>query len=984
MRPLIRRFTFVALVFLAPSLAHAQASITGVVKDASGAVLPGVTVEASSPVLIEKVRTAVTDGSGQYRIIDLRPGIYTLTFSLEGFSSVRREGLELSGSFVATVNSDLKVGTLAETITVTGETPTVNLQSATRETVMTQEIVTQLPTGRSIQSLSTLIPGVRMSVAAGTLSVDVGGSSGEAAAQMSIHGSTNGDTRPQLNGQDIGMLILPDRFMSTPIMSGVQEVTVDTSAADASATTGGVRVNYIPKDGGNVFSGNAFFTGANTSMAADNLSQRLKDRGLAAASPVRKIVEASGGAGGPIKKDTLWFYATVRYNVSQNYLAGLFKNKNHGDPTKWIYEADPTEQIFNGTDGKSVGLRLTWQATPRNKFALAHQNAYQCFCPDQSPTTARESSTNTVLSPQSTTTLDWTAPVTNRLLLVASALTKPDRYGFRPTVDYAGLIGVTEQVPVGSNPATYRGRTNFEWRQNPLARLRFEASYVTGAHSLKVGFADTFGHRYNPFDTPQYPYTYTVNQGVPVQLTQSAVEGTGPADRMKYDAGIYAQDRWTIHRLTVNGGVRFDLLDSYAPEQHVGPARLVPTRDYTFPRTQLRHFRDVSPKSSAVYDVFGTGKTAAKVSLNRYVGSVPCCGSGNPVTELVSSASRAWTDNGNFFPDCDLTNPGLQDNRATRGDLCGALTGTGVNFGKRVPGTPVDPAITRGWGSRSYNWEFSTGVQHQLLPRVGLDVAYFRRSYGNQTLTVNRAVTAADYGTFCVTAPADSRLPNGGGYQVCGFRNINPDKASAATDNLSTFAKNHGRQIDFTQSFDVNTSVRLKAVMIQGGTSSSRQTTDNCEVLKNVPSGGNLAFCHATGTFITQIKGFGAYTVPRIELLLSAVFQSYPGPALAANYVVPTAIAAQSLGRPLSGNAASVTVPLIEPRSLYGDRMNQFDLRFGKVLKAGRSRYQLNMDLYNLFNAAPVLTEATTLSNFRTPTAVLPPRLFKVGVQYDF
>ena len=132
------------------------------------------------------------------------------------------------------------------------------------------------------------------------------------------------------------------------------------------------------------------------------------------------------------------------------------------------------------------------------------------------------------------------------------------------------------------------------------------------------------------------------------------------------------------------------------------------------------------------------------------------------------------------------------------------------------------------------------------------------------------------------------------------------------------------------------------------------------------------------------MKAFGAYTVPRIDMLLSAVFQSYPGPALAANYVVPTAIVAQSLGRPLSGNAATATVPLIEPRSLFGDRMNQFDLRFGKVLKVGRSRYQVNLDLYNVFNAAPALTEANNLSNFRTPTAVLPPRLFKFGVQYDF
>ncbi len=304
MRRLARLFALLALLLIAPTLAHAQGSITGVVKDASGGVLPGVTVEAASPALIERVRSATTDNGGQYRIIDLRPGIYTVTFSLAGFSSVRREGLELSGSFVATLNADLKVGELAETITVSGETPIVNLQSAAQQRVMTEEIVTQLPTAKSIQGLATLIPGVKMTVAAGTLSVDVGGSSGEAAATMSVHGSTTGDTRPQLNGQDAGMLILPDRFATSPNMSGIQEVTVDTSGADAASSTGGVRVNYIPKDGGNTFAGNVFFSGTNTTLAWDNLSQELQDRGLTAASPVKKIVDLSTGFGGPIKKDS--------------------------------------------------------------------------------------------------------------------------------------------------------------------------------------------------------------------------------------------------------------------------------------------------------------------------------------------------------------------------------------------------------------------------------------------------------------------------------------------------------------------------------------------------------------------------------------------------------------------------------------------------------------------------------------------------------
>jgi len=148
-------FAFVTLV-LAPASLWAQGAITGVIKDASGAVLPGVTVEAASPVLIEKVRSVVSDDTGQYRIVDLRTGTYTVTFTLPGFSTVKREGIELSGTFVATINADLKVGTLAETITVTGETPIVDVQSAKVQQTMNRDIITAIPTSRNATGIMTL------------------------------------------------------------------------------------------------------------------------------------------------------------------------------------------------------------------------------------------------------------------------------------------------------------------------------------------------------------------------------------------------------------------------------------------------------------------------------------------------------------------------------------------------------------------------------------------------------------------------------------------------------------------------------------------------------------------------------------------------------------------------------------------------------------------------------------------------------------
>src|SRR6266571_6853445 len=151
---------FGALVLLWPTAAHAQASLAGVVKDASGGVLPGVTVEAASPALIEKVRSVVTDDTGQYRIVDLRPGTYSVTFTLPGFSTVKREGIEITGTFVATVNGDLKVGALEETITVTGETPVVDVQSVKVQQTVSKDILAAIPSSRSGGGIQALIPGM--------------------------------------------------------------------------------------------------------------------------------------------------------------------------------------------------------------------------------------------------------------------------------------------------------------------------------------------------------------------------------------------------------------------------------------------------------------------------------------------------------------------------------------------------------------------------------------------------------------------------------------------------------------------------------------------------------------------------------------------------------------------------------------------------------------------------------------------------------
>src|SRR5919201_5714701 len=238
---------FSVLILLATA-ARAQSAISGTVKDTSGAVLPGVTVEASSPVLIEKVRTVVTDGEGRYTIVDLRPGTYLVTFSLGGFSTLRREGVELPANFTATINADLRVGALEESVTVTGASPIVDVQSTQRTQVLNRELLDSLPTARNYSGLAALMPGVRMS------NTDVGGNQQMEQIYMTVHGSRQTDTTVQVDGLNMNSLMNDGQVQAYYSDAANAEVSYQTSGAGADISGGGVRINMIPREGGTRFS----------------------------------------------------------------------------------------------------------------------------------------------------------------------------------------------------------------------------------------------------------------------------------------------------------------------------------------------------------------------------------------------------------------------------------------------------------------------------------------------------------------------------------------------------------------------------------------------------------------------------------------------------------------------------------------------------------------------------------------------------------
>jgi len=731
MRGVLKAAALAAVMFLATAgIAWAQestATIAGVVRDASGAVLPGVTVEATSPELIEKVRTAVTDGSGQYRIVSLRPGAYTLTFTLTGFSAVKREGLTVQVGLVTTVNADLKVGTVEETITVTGETPVVDVQSAKRQQTLSDEVLTSIPTTRASNGLLTLIP---------SMTVSGGGNTNPMQLQpgMIVFGGRGGrgnEGRLQLDGLNTGASLNGGGVSGyTADIQNAAEIAVTTSGGLGEAEVGGPAMNIVPRTGGNTFKEYFFSSVSGSGLQGSNFDDRLLAAGLRAPGAQNRLWDVSGSVGGPFKKDSVWFFATLRHRGSYTDIPNMFYNLNAGDPTKWTYVADPARPAISQSHTPVQPLgRVTIQAGSRNKFNL--------FWDEQisgknlgagSSTSAPETASYSGNEFQRVQQATWTMTATSRLLLEAGIGTYLSDWGGkeRPGNDRS-LIQVSEQCTAGcaNNGGipnlTYRAQATWLTDWIGAHTWRASASYVTGANTMKFGYQGAY-HVDNRLNTTPPNLTYRFNNGVPNRITEN-LDPFMYKSRVQFHA-LYAQDQYTRNRLTLQGAVRFDHAWSFYPEQQVGPTRFLPQGIF-FDRTQgVEGYNDITPRFGSVYDVFGNGKTAIKFNVGRYLeAAVNDNGAYSrlaPSNRLATSTNRTWTDaNRNFNPDCDLSNP-LANGECGQIDQ---LTG----FGKAVLVNNYDPAVLKGWGVRPGDWQIGATLQQQLAPRVSMEVAYVRR-----------------------------------------------------------------------------------------------------------------------------------------------------------------------------------------------------------------------------------------------------------------
>ncbi len=976
--------------------AQVLGTVAGTVKDPSGGVLPGVTVEVSSPALIEKVRGSVTDGSGQYRIINLPPGSYTVTFSLTGFSTVRREGVEVSPNFTSNVDGELRVGAVQETITVTGESPIVDIQSSAQTRTMTDQAFKELPSGGSWIQMAALVPAIQAS------NMDVGGVLGDqTGAMVSAHGSRPADGVSMIDGLRIGNMYISSNLTNmslSPLL--FDQVDVQLSGQMAETGTNGVIMNAIPKAGGNSFSGTLLANGSGPSLQGDNVTDRLQARGLLGASTtLKKLYDINGAVGGPIKQDRAWFYVTSRYFTNEYYLAGRFYPT---DVTAIQRANDPSQQAFAGTYTYDNNGRVTLAISEKQKISGWYAYQYkvdphwllQLF--NQSPEASRITTWHTQLS-----TTKWTYTATNRLLFEAglmagespdTILLDPEQVGTCP--DQGNLSPRCIAIVNQTAGYTSRAPTAFDFDDRlPSQTINASASYVTGSHNAKVGFELQRGYFWRGDNNDSTGGVwYTANQLADGTLSPAFVNINAPAtgwqDNLNYNLGFFAQDRWTLDRLTVSGGVRVDFLNTSTEPFTLGPHRWLPNRNVFFDAVEnVPNWKDVNPRVSAAYDLFGTGRTALKGSASRGVQqeSIAIARANNPANTVATTTNRVWTDSDNdFFPDCDLVNG------AANGE-CGA--NLNPNFGSAVPGTRYDTAIMNGWGVRPYNWEFSLGLQQELVPRVSLSLGYFRRINGNFQITDNEALSRTDFTEYSATVPSTptlaGTLPNAGGTLTGLFDpNINPPARNVVKD-----ASAYGKQLAHWDGIDLSVDARLRnGLFLQGGVSTGKTMTDNCEIVDDAPElltaagvVGSSTYCHFETPFLPQYKALATYTLP-YGIRVSGTWQSFIPLQIAANNIYNNAnrLTTTTLPRPFTLAQANVNV--IEPGSFYGDRINQFDIRFTKIVNVGRGRVDLNVDFFNAFNSDGVNVEnfAFSPTTWRRPLTVIQPRFVKFGARWDF
>ena len=898
--------------------------------------MPGVVVAASSPALIEKTRSVITDGGGAYKIVDLRPGTYSVTFTLPGFTPQQKSGIVLTADFVADVNAALQVGTSNQTVDVQADVSSLDVQSSTQQAVMTRQVMDDLPTGHSVFADSQTLPGATLS------RPDVGGSTGMQAVNIQIHGSNSADVAYQIDGMLINQNYTNGGAVGVYYNDGmIQETSYQTSAIPAEVSQGGIRINMIPREGGNQFHGCFYGTGGTGALESNNVpASDIASGILKAGNHFSNVYDVNGCIGGPIIKDKLWFFSTVRRWGVNEFVANTF------DPSgaQALDDNRITDALF----------RLTWQINSKNKLSAFYDKNMK-YRGHRRDTTGQYSYIDSGAAVIQHTPLGylsqfkWTNSLSPKWVLEAglSMFFLDYTYSYEPGVSPQSVATIDLAQSTLVNAAQYLYRSIGSRREASAS-----ASYVTGSHNIKFGFQDSFA---------PYRETYNMNDDIHVAFYNGVPDVAylynTPIDTqqdLKVDLGLYAQDSWTFHRLTVNAGVRFEWLDASMLPQSAGAGTWVPAR--TYPAVpNLPDWKSIVPRIGLSYDLFGKGKTVLKASASKYEGnqSVAIAQSVDPM--FLTSETCTWTPPPGTTPAMMATEGTTIVSESTF-TKCGGFNGSvNTHYGSAV--------------KRPFTWEYAFLVQQEILPQFIVSAGYYFRQNRNNIGVANTDVPTSDYTPYTISNPLtgapltvynEDPAERGQIYLLeTNYKQLNSDY-----NGVDLIAKKVFNNKGFIQA-------ALTIGKLYGAGLSGTADLNNPNLLYN-----SIGAIGQDSTYQLHING--AYSLPW-KIKVSGNYQYLTGQPFTPSYSVNTTIDPGL-------TQLSQTLNLVKPGSERLPALSLMDLRFSRPFTLReRWKFEPMVDLYNVLNVNTPYSEVSTIGpNLGHYSANTEGRILKFGLKVDF
>jgi hypothetical protein len=911
-----------------------SSSITGLVSDSTGAMIPGASVVITGSELIGAPRATKTDSSGLYKVVDLRPGTYTVTFSAPGFSTLKREGIDLSATFTATINGTMKLGEAKQEVTVSMAAPLVDVQDAQTETVIDRQQMDTMPTGHDIFAIGQLIPGVT------TSTPDVGGSTGMQQATLQVHGSSGNDNVFLVDG----MWIQHTGFSGNQTGAyfndtQMQDIVYTTDTLPAEAPIGGIQINMIPKEGGNQFHGALFATGATSNFQSNNLTPYLKGLGMTIQNRTDTIYDLDSGVGGPILKDRLWFYGSFRRWGANNFLGDTY-----------------TTSGAQGEDDNrltDISLRLTGQITKNQKVTVSYDRGFKfrghrpnnyigVNVSGPEADVVQKSWLNYIAQAK------YTYTPTSKLVFEAGITVMPVNYNLG---NEPGVSPTTVALyDVGTSTMT-RSSPRFDNDRGTMKSYMGAVTYYTGRHTLKAGVQARTGFFSEAFTSPG-DIIQVYNFGVPYQVYLLNTPLLH-RENLQLDMGEYLEDTWKIsRRVTLNPGLRFEHMDMFIPAQSSsgGIWQAPGYAGINQPAENVVDWNSFSPRFGVTWDVFGNSKTAIRGGVSKY--------------DRLEGTTLAQNVNTNYIArsTCPWTSPILPTNYANlQAGLVAEGNKTCTGFANRTP--QIDPNM-----KRPYQMEYTVQLQHQLGQNTFVSVAYYHRSFYDLYGVTNSSVPSSDYAPVTITNPLTKQ-------PLTVYNQIANLGVNSTLEKTLPNLSQHYNGVEFVANTRFSKGALFGSVTVGSdyGTpdgSSTSSDFNNPNTLVNLQ--GNLGY---DAPF--QMRAGGNYRLPG-KIQISGTLRENSGLPESRSYNLPGGTLNQSQ-----------SVLVASPGSFRYQWQSLVDLRVSRSFRyKERIQFEPVVDLFNVFNSSAITSQNTTVNTadtaLPTPSAINPGRLARFGGKITF